>query len=97
MTKMDVIVHHMHQIELVCCGACSSDLSYSLFISEDVGRLQQGLTCGLLCNTRGILMVREDVRITSLVPSPLAQLPHVAYSTNSAFVAHIHLHNNAYI
>ena len=40
---------------------------------------------------------REDVRITSLVPSPLAQLPHVAYSTNSAFVAHIHLHNNAYI
>ena len=55
---MDVIIHHMHQIELVCCGAYSSDLSYSLFISEDVGRLQQGLKCGLLCNARGILMVR---------------------------------------
>ena len=61
MTKMDVIVHHMHQIKFVCCGVCGSDLSYSLFISEDVGRLQQGLKCGLLCNTRGILMVRGGV------------------------------------
>ena len=57
MTKMDMIVHHMHQIKFVCCGVCSSDLSYSLLISEDVGRLQQGLKCSLLCNTRGILMV----------------------------------------
>ena len=69
MTKMDVIVYLMHQIKFVCCGVCSSDLSYSLFISEDVGRLQQGLKCSLLCNARGILMMRggggwgRDVKI----------------------------------
>ena len=44
---------------LWCSSAWSSDLSYSLFISEDIGRLQQGLKCSLFCNIWRILMGRR--------------------------------------